>query len=105
MKRMTMTMTTGAVAAAAITGMADAGIMFFLDEALFDQALAGRPLLLLAMILVVTGVQLFTMGLLGELGVRTYHEVQNKPTYVVRQVLGDQQPAVEKVGASPGLVK
>ncbi|MCH8344630.1 MAG: PEP-CTERM sorting domain-containing protein [Planctomycetes bacterium] len=38
MKRMTMTM--GAVAAAAITGMADAAIIFFLDEALFDQALA-----------------------------------------------------------------
>jgi hypothetical protein len=27
------------------------------------------------------------MGLLAELGVRTYHESQGKPTYVVRQVV------------------
>ena len=35
-----MTMTMGAVAAAAITGLADAAIIFFTDEALFNQALA-----------------------------------------------------------------
>ena len=38
MKRITMTM--GAVAAAAITGTTDAGIIFFTDEAAFNQALA-----------------------------------------------------------------
>jgi hypothetical protein len=34
------------------------------------------------------GVQLFTMGLLGELVVRTYHESQNKPIYMVRDIVG-----------------
>ena len=38
MKGVTITM--GAVAVAAITGMADAGIIFFTDEAAFNQALA-----------------------------------------------------------------
>ncbi len=38
MKRMTITI--GMVAALAITGMADAGIIFYTDEALFNQALA-----------------------------------------------------------------
>jgi glycosyltransferase involved in cell wall biosynthesis len=51
-------------------------------------ALRERPLLLLAVLLVVLGVQLIIMGLLGELVVRTYHEAQDKPIYVVREVLG-----------------
>lgn len=49
--------------------------------------LADRPLLLLAVLLVVVGVQLITMGLLGELVVRTYHESQGKAIYAVRDVL------------------
>jgi hypothetical protein len=28
------------------------------------------------------------MGLLAELLVRTYHESQNRPTYVIREILG-----------------
>lgn len=51
------------------------------------QDIGTRPLLLLAILLVVVGVQLITMGLLGELVVRTYHETQDKPIYAVRQVL------------------
>ena len=33
------------------------------------------------------GLQFITMGLLGELLVRTYHESQNKPVYRVEAVL------------------
>ncbi len=51
------------------------------------QDIGTRPLLLLAILLVVVGVQLITMGLLGELVVRTYHETQDKPIYAVREVL------------------
>ena len=54
----------------------------------FHQALSDRPILLLAILLIMLGVQLFTMGLLGELVVRTYHESQNKPIYMVRDTLG-----------------
>jgi glycosyltransferase involved in cell wall biosynthesis len=54
---------------------------------LYGAALAERPLLLFAMLLVMVGVQLITMGLLGELVVRTYHESQGKRIYVVREVL------------------
>jgi len=38
-------------------------------------------------VLVITTVQFILMGLLAELLVRTYHESQNRPTYVVREVL------------------
>jgi len=54
----------------------------------FGYGLSERPLLLLAVLLVVLGVQLITMGLLGELVVRTYYEAQGKPIYMIRDVLG-----------------
>ena len=49
--------------------------------------IGNRPLLLLAILLVVVGVQLLMMGLLGEMIMRTYYEVQNKRTYFVRNIL------------------
>ena len=51
------------------------------------QAIADRPLLLLAILLIFTGVQLVTLGLLAEMQARTYHESQKKPIYVIREVL------------------
>ena len=54
---------------------------------------ADGPILLLGVLLVFTGVQLLTIGLLAELQARTYHESQGKPIYVVRQVIEDSDPA------------
>lgn len=50
--------------------------------------LSERPLLLLGVLLILMGVQLISMGLLGEIVIRTYHEAQNKPIYVIREILG-----------------
>jgi len=44
------------------------------------------PLLLLGILLIFAGGQLVTLGLLAELQARTYHESQNKPTYVIREI-------------------
>ena len=44
-----------------------------------------NPLLLLAVMLFVVGVQLIGMGLLAELLVRTYHESQQKPVYLLAE--------------------
>jgi glycosyltransferase involved in cell wall biosynthesis len=65
-----------------------------------EQSIANRPLLLLGILLAFTGVQLVTLGLLAELQARTYHESQNKPTYVIREVL--QTSAAERVGSHNG---
>jgi glycosyltransferase involved in cell wall biosynthesis len=51
------------------------------------QGIGDRPLLLFGILLVFTGVQLVTIGLLAEMQARTYHESQNKATYVIRDVL------------------
>jgi len=50
-------------------------------------AIANRPLLLLAVLMIVLGVQFISLGLIGELVVRTYYETQSKPIYVVREEL------------------
>ena len=47
----------------------------------------NNPLLLLSVVLVIVGVQFILMGLLAELSIRTYHESQAKPPYVVREVI------------------
>ena len=51
---------------------------------LLGNDIGDRPLLLFALLLAVTGVQLFGFGLLGELQIRTYHESQNRPIYRIR---------------------
>src|SRR5260370_29507941 len=47
----------------------------------------NNPLLLLSVVLVIVGVQFILMGLVAELVIRTYHESQAKPTYVVREII------------------
>src|SRR5204863_6694351 len=63
------------------------------------QSIANRPLLLFAVLLIFTGVQLITVGLLAELMARTYHESQNKPVYVIREVRESQLDARELLEA------
>jgi len=46
--------------------------------------IGSRPLLSLAILLMILGVQFLIMGLLGEIQARTYFEVQDKPIYVIR---------------------
>ncbi len=72
-----------------IAGAIGLGIMLWLgfEKLYFGAHIGTRPLLLLGVLLSVMGVQFITMGLLGELLVRTYHESQNKAVYRVDKVL------------------
>lgn len=45
------------------------------------------PLTMLAMIMFMLGIQLILLGLIAEILVRTYHESQNKPIYIVKASL------------------
>jgi glycosyltransferase involved in cell wall biosynthesis len=57
-------------------------------ERIFGQTgLVDRPLLLLGILLTIIGTQFITMGLLGEMVARVYHESQAKPIYAVREIL------------------
>ena len=75
-------------------GMASGAVGIALNLYLFSlkvmhgyrYPIGDRPLLMLAVLLVMIGVQFVVMGLLGEVVIRTYHEAQNKPIYFVRSV-------------------
>jgi glycosyltransferase involved in cell wall biosynthesis len=52
---------------------------------LTGEELSTRPLLLLGILLIIVGAQFISLGLIGELVVRTYYETQNKRIYAVRE--------------------
>jgi len=53
----------------------------------FHQGIADRPLLLLAILLIIIGFQFISIGLLGEMIVRIHHKSHKKPRYVVKEIL------------------
>lgn len=75
--------------AASSIGVLLGGYLTFLKLVL-GQPIGERPLLLLALLLVVVGVHFVTIGLLGELLVRTYHESQGKRIYAIREILEER---------------
>jgi glycosyltransferase involved in cell wall biosynthesis len=56
----------------------------------FGYQSANRPLFFVGIVMILTGVQLVMTGLLAEMLSRTYHESQDKPIYVIREVLEDE---------------
>jgi len=56
-------------------------------EGFHAYEIGNRPLLLLAILLIVIGVQLLMMGFLGEMIMRIYYEARDKPIYFIRQKL------------------
>ena len=54
---------------------------------LMGADIGNRPLLTMAVVLGLAGIQLFCFGLLAELLIRTYHESQGRPIYRIRATL------------------
>ena len=73
-------------------GLALIGVLGF-QRIFLGVPLANRPIVLLGILMVVVGVQFVSLGLLGEMLVRTYHESQTKPVYRVREII---EPAEAK---------
>jgi hypothetical protein len=57
------------------------------ERQVFGVPMGNRPQLFLAIVMMITGMQFITLGLLGEMLARTYHESQRKPIYVVEEIL------------------
>ncbi len=75
-------------------------IIFFLGLSKFllgAVLLNHAPLLLLASLLLLIGVQFTSLGLIAEMISRTYHESQGKPIYNVKQILGKLQNGYSRV--------
>jgi glycosyltransferase involved in cell wall biosynthesis len=64
------------------------GAWLSFQRLILKMPIGNRPALLLAVLLVLIGVQFITIGLLAELQTRAYHETQDKATYTVRETVG-----------------
>jgi glycosyltransferase involved in cell wall biosynthesis len=71
-------------------GVALGGFLSF-QKLVLGIGLANRPLVLLAVLLVLVGFQFVSIGLLGEMLVRTYHESQRKPIYTIREIISGSE--------------
>jgi len=97
-----------------LLGLAGTGSGVLIGSVLVAEKLAYHndiiaehgPLLLLATVLFLSGIQLISMGLLGEITSRTYYESQNKAIYALREVkshrkeLGDSAEPARPSGSS-----
>jgi glycosyltransferase involved in cell wall biosynthesis len=83
----------GGLGLASVFGSIVCGLIVLYGKIVHGYDMSGDPLLILAAVLLITTVQFILMGLLAELLVRTYHESQNRPTYVIRQILDTHLPA------------
>jgi hypothetical protein len=63
-------------------------VVVILQKVFAEQKMNTNVLLNLSVMLVMMAIQFTLMGLLAEIMVRTYHESQGRPTYVVRDRLG-----------------
>ncbi|WP_437396840.1 glycosyltransferase family 2 protein [Flagellimonas lutimaris] len=60
----------------------------------FDQDIGTRPLLMFGMMFILGGIQLFTIGIVMELLIRTYYESQQKRPYRIKKIsIGDGKAA------------
>jgi glycosyltransferase involved in cell wall biosynthesis len=80
-----------------VLGLSSGGLGFViavyltLQKLVYHVSIGGRPLLLLAILLIFIGFQFLTMGLLAEMLSRTYHESQDKAVFVVGELLGERK--------------
>lgn len=85
----------GGLGALTALGAILSGLMVLYQKfiASYHLAMNRNPLLVLTALLITATIQFILMGLLAELLVRTYHESQGRPTYVIREVLDASDPA------------
>jgi glycosyltransferase involved in cell wall biosynthesis len=68
------------------------GLWLSYERLVLKHSIANRPLLLLAVLLVVIGIQFITLGLLAEIMVRAYHESSAKKIYHIKETIDSDRP-------------
>jgi glycosyltransferase involved in cell wall biosynthesis len=63
------------------------GLIVIYQKVKLKTDMSGNPLLILTAVSLIATIQFILMGLLAELLVRTYHESQDRPTYVIKEIL------------------
>jgi len=68
-------------------GAVVSGLVVLYQKFASNFSMNRNPLLILTAVCILATIQFILMGLLAELLVRTYHESQNRPTYVIKEIL------------------
>ena len=81
-----------------ITGLASmlSGIAVIYQKLFSNLAMNRNPLLVLTAMLVTATIQFILMGLIAELLVRTYHESQNRSTYIIKEMIESSHNSGDK---------
>jgi glycosyltransferase involved in cell wall biosynthesis len=66
------------------------GLYLSYQRLIIKVGISGRPLLLLAILLMVIGLQFITLGLLAEIMVRAYHESVEKKIYIIQEIVDSE---------------
>ena len=90
----------GGMGLASALGATAAGLAVIYQKFISPSHLSmnKNPLLVLTAMLITATIQFILMGLLAELLVRTYHESQNRPTYVIREILESHEGTHDNTG-------
>jgi len=67
------------------------GIILVIMKITYGVDMTGNPFLYLSILFLLIGGQFISMGLLGEIISRTYHESQNKSIYFVKEILDNSE--------------
>ena len=81
-----------------ITGLASilSGIAVIYQKLFSNLAMNRNPLLVLTAMLITATIQFILMGLIAEMLVRTYHESQNRSTYVIKEMIESSHNSGDK---------
>ncbi len=71
------------------------GLIVVYQKLFSNFSMNRNALFYLTALLITTSVQFVLMGLLAEMLVRTYHESQNRPTYVIKEILESSEAGGE----------
>ena len=74
-------------------------LWLIVNKIILGQGLANRPLLILGTLLLVVGIQFLSLGILGELIVRIYHEGGRQRGYLIRPQQAANDGVLNGIGA------
>jgi glycosyltransferase involved in cell wall biosynthesis len=78
-----------------IFGSVVCGLIVIYQKLFSNFSMNRNALFYLTVLLIIASIQFVLMGLLAEMLVRTYHESQNRPTYVIKEILESSEDCGE----------
>ncbi|WP_457569675.1 glycosyltransferase family 2 protein [Desulfurobacterium sp.] len=65
--------------------------LYLMGIKVMGHPIGGRPLLIISVMLIISGLQMLTTGIISEILMRIYFESQSKKPYVIRRVINSEE--------------